>query len=172
MPGSNLPGMTMYVLLDPRDYSIRYVGETRISLSNRLSSHMHDPRDNARTRWIRELTVRGNRPIIQPIHGTDGETEEYWISWFRDAGCDLVNTLGGGPHHVQPRELVERRVAAIAAKRADGTFKRRPRETKSACRNGHEWTEENTYRNGKGQRICRTCNRERQRARFDWKPKP
>ena len=35
---------------------------------------------------------------------------------------------------------------------------------KSACIRGHEFTSDNTYVNGRGARICRTCRRERSAA--------
>ena len=34
------------------------------------------------------------------------------------------------------------------------------------CKHGHEYTEANTYRNGKGERICRTCNRIRAQRKY------
>lgn len=38
----------------------------------------------------------------------------------------------------------------------------------SHCPSGHEFTPENTWRNKHGWRQCRTCNRERARARGAW----
>lgn len=37
--------------------------------------------------------------------------------------------------------------------------------TRPACKHGHPWTEENTYRYPSGGRACRTCQRERYNAR-------
>lgn len=48
-------------------------------------------------------------------------------------------------------ELEAKRIASIRATAAAITH----------CSHGHEYSESNTYRNGSGDRICRTCNRER-----------
>jgi len=42
-----------------------------------------------------------------------------------------------------------------------GKFQR----SKSACPQGHPYSEENTYRTPTGGRQCRTCKNERQRAK-------
>jgi hypothetical protein len=56
---------------------------------------------------------------------------------------------------VTPRENLLRSSApnAIAARR-------------STCKNGHEWTDATTYRTKKGSRVCRTCHRLYERARY------
>jgi hypothetical protein len=42
--------------------------------------------------------------------------------------------------------------------------KRRQGERKTHCKYGHEFTWENTYIDGRGQRRCRTCAAERRKA--------
>lgn len=42
---------------------------------------------------------------------------------------------------------------------------RRGLAVRTACPQGHDYTEANTYRNPKGHRLCRTCNRDKQTAR-------
>ncbi|MFF5609288.1 HNH endonuclease signature motif containing protein [Streptomyces cellulosae] len=42
--------------------------------------------------------------------------------------------------------------------------------SKTACVNGHPFTQENTYVRPNGSRACRTCTREKARARY--RPKP
>lgn len=37
------------------------------------------------------------------------------------------------------------------------------RGSQTHCKHGHEFTEENTYFAERGERVCRTCNRDRQR---------
>lgn len=39
--------------------------------------------------------------------------------------------------------------------------------TDKTCRHGHPMTPENTYRRRDGQRLCRTCLRERQQRVYD-----
>jgi hypothetical protein len=41
-----------------------------------------------------------------------------------------------------------------------------PNAGKTHCKRGHEFTDANTYR-AQGQRFCRACQRERQRAAYD-----
>lgn len=38
---------------------------------------------------------------------------------------------------------------------------------KTHCPQGHEYTPENTYRRSNGARMCRTCHRDRERARYE-----
>lgn len=38
--------------------------------------------------------------------------------------------------------------------------KSRDQATETHCKNGHEWTEENTYVDPRGSKVCRTCKRE------------
>lgn len=60
------------------------------------------------------------------------------------------------PDHLQPvsnRENTRRgKVSAL-------------RNWATHCKHGHPWNDENTYREPKGKRACRTCSRESQRAR-------
>jgi hypothetical protein len=44
--------------------------------------------------------------------------------------------------------------------------------TKTHCPQGHEYTEENTYRHARGDRQCRECIRTRDRARSRTQPAP
>jgi hypothetical protein len=39
-------------------------------------------------------------------------------------------------------------------------------KSKTKCKRGHDYTEENTYINPRGERSCRTCNRANERARY------
>lgn len=41
---------------------------------------------------------------------------------------------------------------------------RKPKRTQTHCKNGHEFTTENTYRDRNGHRKCRACNRRAARA--------
>lgn len=50
--------------------------------------------------------------------------------------------------------------SAVNTMRADSLGPKNAR--KAHCPKGHTYDEANTYINGKGHRICRACNRERQ----------
>lgn len=65
------PIATVYVLVDPRDYSIFYAGSTITPLEIRLSGHI-STRDGMeshtdKARLIRELEAVGMRPIIRAV---------------------------------------------------------------------------------------------------------
>lgn len=62
------------------------------------------------------------------------------------------------PDHLEPVTRAENSRRAMARLRGADT----------ACRNGHEFTPQNTYRDNRGWRVCRQCNRDahaRHRAR-------
>jgi GIY-YIG catalytic domain len=91
----------IYVLADPRDWSIRYVGKTDVSLELRLERHVADSYGRTkRDRWIRKLDRMGLRPQISLVQAVDSDhlslAERYWISYFQSIGCDLVNATEGG----------------------------------------------------------------------------
>lgn len=93
----------IYVLIDPRDGRVRYVGKTERP-KNRLASHLSPSRfrqqENHRTAWIGSLLRSGLKPIFKLIDAGIGdgwaEAERAWISEFRANGADLVNGTDGG----------------------------------------------------------------------------
>lgn len=66
--------------------------------------------------------------------------------------CNIRRCIN--PDHLQPLTRQENQSFAISYG-----------STKTECKNGHEFTEDNTYIPKDGERCCRTCNRERQRER-------
>lgn len=100
----------IYVLIDPRDNEIRYVGLTKRSLNERLTGHICSSKKlkNSKTShrvhkadWINLLIENEYRPIIQLIEkGLNKENvhsrEEYWIEYYLNKGCRLINATPGG----------------------------------------------------------------------------
>jgi NUMOD3 motif len=90
----------IYVLIDPRDGEIRYVGWTIQTLAKRLGAHRCAQGRHHRATWIRALKREAHVPIIrllQEVRASEApEAERYWIRFFRLAGCLLVNTTEGG----------------------------------------------------------------------------
>ncbi len=91
----------IYVLIDPRDGEIRYVGKTVFMLEDRLNKHLRDKHNNYRTRWIQSLVRQGLKPIIKLIETVPpdedwAERERYWIAYYRSIGANLTNFTDGG----------------------------------------------------------------------------
>jgi hypothetical protein len=96
---------SIYVLKDPRNNEIRYVGKTVKKLSDRLCSHICVAKKreviNHRTNWIYSLLSQGLEPIMElietvPVNEGWQERERYWIKHYRELGYNLVNVTDGG----------------------------------------------------------------------------
>jgi hypothetical protein len=95
----------IYILKDPRDDQIRYVGKT-VNCYKR--KHMHIQPANLKNKshknsWIKNLISENLKPTFEvieeiPIEGWQ-EREKYWIKYYRDLGCDLTNDTDGGEGH-------------------------------------------------------------------------
>lgn len=90
----------VYALTDGYSGKIRYIGITKNSLSKRLNQHKNDLRRNRhKINWINSL--KGNIKIIPikediPSLKEANELEVYYISYYNEKGCKLVNkTIGG-----------------------------------------------------------------------------
>lgn len=92
---------TIYFLMDPRDWEIRYVG-CSTQLRARLITHLSEARTRGKSpkcQWIRELMAAGLRPILIPFLKTRSmwmrdRLEEVWIRRMSLAGCNLLTTSG------------------------------------------------------------------------------
>lgn len=95
--------INIYGLYSTEDHKIRYVGKTKSSLKNRLSSHKYDAlkkkTKNHKCNWIRSVYNDGFSIGIELIAITDEEhweeQEIYWISSLKESN-DLTNELKGG----------------------------------------------------------------------------
>ena len=89
---------TIYVLIDPRDNQVRYVGATN-NPTQRLKSHLLTKDDNqAKRNWFAELALYGQKPTLEEIEVTDDEEvanqrETYWIIHYIRSGANLTNTF-------------------------------------------------------------------------------
>jgi hypothetical protein len=90
----------IYVLRDPINSDIRYVGQTN-DCKRRLNKHITNSKSLKDSRhisnWIRSLS---SSPIMDIIEVCDysirNERENYWINHYKDEGCDLCNSSKGG----------------------------------------------------------------------------
>lgn len=93
----------IYVLRDPRDDEVRYVGKTVHPLNIRRSCHISDAIAGNRKRhcanWIRSLHALGLEPLIEQIDAVTEDwpaCEQKWISFYLAAGARLTNHTRGG----------------------------------------------------------------------------
>lgn len=126
----------IYLLRDPRDQAVRYVGATRKKLSTRLRHHIASAstaleyNKAPRYAWLRELIAESLRPDIEELEVVDendkATAEQRWIDHYHQLGCDLLNRKpgGGGPS----TSVTRRPWTADQRKRASEETARRYRE--------------------------------------------
>ena len=93
----------IYGLADPRTKQYRYIGRT-LCPKKRLQTQIATARNGGhKTRvhtWIRSLLNLGLEPIQNIIEIVPerrwSEAERWWVSYFKNAGCNLVNMVDGG----------------------------------------------------------------------------
>lgn len=123
--------VTIYCLVDPRDWQVRYVGKTQQKLSYRLSGHLLDKCKCHRVHWINELRSLGLRPIIVPflplgVEDDWSKSECFWISFFKADGFNLTNnTIGGdGTKCLPPEARAKIRIAWFGRKHKPETIEK------------------------------------------------
>lgn len=95
---------SVYVLIDPRDDEVRYVGCTTLEPLVRLRGHMANRRAGAKRDWLDELVRCGLVPIIRTELAVRGDhafamfAEHAVFCWHRDhRGAQLLNArMGNG----------------------------------------------------------------------------
>jgi hypothetical protein len=89
----------IYILIDPRDNQIRYLGKTTQQISKRYNTHISTKGTSKKANWIKTLKEQNLKPLIKVIDTVTNDWEfweEYWISNLKLLGFDLLNqTLGG-----------------------------------------------------------------------------
>lgn len=89
----------IYVLIDPRNNQIKYLGKTNRELKVRFSAHLSDKSNTKKTSWIKSLKSHNLKPIIKLIDVVEDDWafwEEYWIINLKILGFDLLNHTNGG----------------------------------------------------------------------------
>lgn len=132
-----------YVLRDPRNDLIRYVGATTVSLASRLKGHVAATRPDAYgdlrtapvTRWVAELLDEGLQPSIEELEIVDrarlAAVERGQISAHHRDGWPLLNVRDLPPDDIDTLtrrverlsqtggDLLEASQSALAQLRAD-----------------------------------------------------
>lgn len=93
----------IYLLIDPRCNTPRYIGKTSQDLRLRLNNHISNyslKTNTHKNSWIKSLKKKGLKPrieILDIVPEIDWQFwEEYWICQFKTWGFNLTNgTLGG-----------------------------------------------------------------------------
>jgi hypothetical protein len=89
----------IYVLKDPDTLNVRYVGETRDTIA-RLRTHVYYYQGTRKCDWVRMLIDADKIPILEIIEETVSELkkerERYWIEYFNNRNCNLLNMRQGG----------------------------------------------------------------------------
>lgn len=114
----------LYRLVDPIDGMPRYVGQTVKKLGTRLSKHVSDSRylKTHVSNWIKKLVSAGYKPEIQIICTSEIALldcyEVYYISLYRNSGCDLTNaSLGGQVNRLVSLETREKVSKSLRGKK-------------------------------------------------------
>lgn len=112
--------VNIYVLRDPRDQAIRYVGKTVKKLRERLDVHLSSSKLYKRRHvchWICQLLKLDIRPIIESLEVVPPEDnwqsrEQFWIKKLRDDGNRLTNLTDGGEgwHGLRHSEETKRKI--------------------------------------------------------------
>ena len=95
----------IYVLLDPRDRKVRYVGQTA-DPRTREAEHLCSLPSGGRAYglWQKELRSLGSKPIFRVIANAFSRpqavaVEKHWVAYFRRKGQPLVNAEHTGAYH-------------------------------------------------------------------------
>jgi group I intron endonuclease len=89
----------IYLLSDPRNKSIKYVGKT-YRVERRFRDHLNESKNTKKTAWVKKLKKNGLLPELFIIEETDELScdfwEKYWISQIKTWGFELTNMTNGG----------------------------------------------------------------------------
>lgn len=91
----------IYILIDPRDRQVRYIGKTN-NPDERFKNHMNRGHNKLsyKRNWIESLKKLKLKPIMQIIDIVLIDEwifwEKYWISQFKSWGFNLTNHTEGG----------------------------------------------------------------------------
>lgn len=155
----------------------------------------HTPNLNERTLWLKSLLDDGFRPGVLILEKTTNPMyEKYWIRYFWETGQNLTNISEGGDSHpgcvihenTRKGSVLSRKGVPISDKHRAALIKsltgrpvkqstldklieasHRRKNSATHCRNGHEFTPENTkILNYNGYRVCRICRNNTKRKTY------
>ncbi len=96
--GKHLP-VVIYALVDPRDGTVRYVGQTTNPTSRKAAHRIGKGHSSTARPWFDELHALGLEPGLRLVarceHDDADMAERYWIGFYRSLG-PLYNVNPGG----------------------------------------------------------------------------
>lgn len=98
-----MKNIKIYCLKDPRDLSIKYIGNTSREIYDRLKVHVYQSkmakRPSKKEKWIKELLQLKLKPIAELIENIDDsvcvEREKYWIAFYNGLTNSSIGGNGG-----------------------------------------------------------------------------
>lgn len=90
---------TIYCLLDPKTFEVKYVGRTTSTIEKRLSQHYSSTNKNngCLCYWIKTLKNKGLKPLIFALEVVPdkkgGFFEKKWIKYYDKNGYYLFNLI-------------------------------------------------------------------------------
>lgn len=132
MANANDRTCTIYALYASNDPSVRYVGQTTMSVHRRVGHHVsraisQSSKPTHREAWIRKVVRDGYTVEYKVLQeGAAWNVDEIrWIKWFTDQGADLVNATAGGEGMIDaPIELRARISDRVRALWADPAYRK------------------------------------------------
>lgn len=114
VPYNQFKPICIYVLRNPIDNSIFYVGRTAVSLPQRLRMHLATPKNGNKRKAsvFKALSDLGVKPIIEKIEEFKPiceeeyiglhEKEDFWINYFTQRGEPITNRKTNMASAIQP----------------------------------------------------------------------
>lgn len=124
----NMNHVYIYILIDPTQNKLRYVGKTT-DTNRRFRRHLNERfiSDTHKDKWIRKLMDSGYKPQMEIIDKVPDNDWEYWekfyIQYFKYIGCELTNSTKGGD---QPPSTKGRKHTLESRKKMSDTKKGKP----------------------------------------------
>lgn len=91
--------IVIYALVDPRDNTVRYIGQTN-NLNERMQAHRSAAVNKWVGAWVRDLATVGQsfqcKVITRSAVQHADAAERYWIAFYRSLGTLFNESEGGG----------------------------------------------------------------------------
>jgi len=94
----------IYGLVDPGTNEVRYIGQS-LDIESRYKQHVRYRKESAKHYpiycWIDSLLANGLAPrliVIEHAPVDIDKAEIYWIAYYKDKSCNILNIAKGGSH--------------------------------------------------------------------------